>query len=334
MGSRATTGLPRNCEQAMPMPASQLNIRRIRRSARTSRRRSHVPHLGANSAGGLHRAETTAGTAPAAFPKNAGDLLVKDAEGFWAGFVPGIKDGDLYRFYVVGTGSEGFKRDPYARELEFNGYPDCNCIVRDPARYPWHDAGFRPPAFNDLIIYQFHIGVVLRARIRRGNDIRPHRVCKILDVVERIEYFADLGVNAIMPLPFQEYQGENSLGYNGTDLFSPEMDYAVRGGGACAVSGAREPAAGREGIRAAHRGSTHRADQPVQGVHRPLPPLWDRGDRGRGLQPRRRRLRRSKHLVLRPAAATRRTTTASISPTRITPAAVSSRSGNRRCASS
>jgi 1,4-alpha-glucan branching enzyme len=31
-----------------------------------------------------------------------------------------------------------------------------------------------------------------------------------------------------MPLPFQEYQGENSLGYNGTDLFSPEMDYAVQ----------------------------------------------------------------------------------------------------------
>jgi 1,4-alpha-glucan branching enzyme len=52
-------------------------------------------------------------------------------------------------------------------------------------------------------------------------------VCKILDVVDRIEYFQDLGVNAVMPLPFQEYQGENSLGYNGTDLFSPEMDYAV-----------------------------------------------------------------------------------------------------------
>jgi 1,4-alpha-glucan branching enzyme len=47
-------------------------------------------------------------------------------------------------------------------------------------------------------------------------------------VVDRIEYFADLGVNAVMPLPFQEYQGESSLGYNGTDLFSPEMDYAVR----------------------------------------------------------------------------------------------------------
>ena len=151
---------------------------------------------------------------------------MKDANGFWAGFVPGIKDGDLYRFYVVGTGSEGFKRDPYARELEFNGYPDCNCIVRDPGDYKWHDAGFRPPAFNELIIYQFHIGVFY-AKDAAGKDIRPGRVCKILDVVDRIEYFADLGVNAVMPLPFQEYQGENSLGYNGTDLFSPEMDYAV-----------------------------------------------------------------------------------------------------------
>src|SRR5882724_1313453 len=31
-----------------------------------------------------------------------------------------------------------------------------------------------------------------------------------------------------MPLPFHEFQTASSLGYNGTDLFSPEMDYAVR----------------------------------------------------------------------------------------------------------
>ena len=167
-----------------------------------------------------------AGAPATLFAKDPDHLLVKDAAGFWAGFVPGIKDGDLYRFYVVGTGSEGFKRDPYARELEFNGYPDCDCIVREPADYPWHDADFRPPAFNDLVVYQFHIGVFY-AKDDLGRDIRRHRVCKILDVVDRIEYWADLGINAVMPLPFQEYQGENSLGYNGTDLFSPEMDYAV-----------------------------------------------------------------------------------------------------------
>ncbi|MEA3186275.1 MAG: 1,4-alpha-glucan branching enzyme [Chthoniobacter sp.] len=170
-----------------------------------------------------------AGTASTAFAKNPGDLLVKDRDGYWGGFVPGLKDGDLYRFYVVGAGSEGFKRDPYARELEMNGYPDCNCIVRDPGTYVWRDAGFHAPAFSELIVYQFHIGVFY-AKDATGKDIRPHRVCKILDVVDRIEYWADLGVNAVMPLPFQEYQGENSLGYNGTDLFSPEMDYAVAPG--------------------------------------------------------------------------------------------------------
>ena len=168
------------------------------------------------------------GGLPSRYVKSPDDQLVKGTDGYWTGYFPGVKDGDLYRFYVVGSGSEGFKRDPYARELEMRGDPwyPCNCIVRDPRSHVWHDHGFRPPPFNDLIVYQFHIGVFY-ARDAHGRDIRPHRVCKILDVVDRIEYLRDLGVNAVMPLPFQEYQGENSLGYNGTDLFSPEMDYSV-----------------------------------------------------------------------------------------------------------
>jgi 1,4-alpha-glucan branching enzyme len=166
-------------------------------------------------------------TAPSRWQKNDNDLLVKDAAGYWAAFFPAVKDGDQYRFYVVGAGSEGLKRDPYARELVMDGYPECNCIVRDPNTYPWSDGAFVAPPFNELIVYQFHFGVFY-AEDANGNDIRPHRVCKFLDAVDRVEYWADLGINAVMPLPFQEFQGESSLGYNGTDLFSPEMDYAVR----------------------------------------------------------------------------------------------------------
>ncbi len=160
------------------------------------------------------------------FPKHPSDLLVKDAGGVWSGFVPDVRAGAYYRFYVVGTGGEGFKRDPYARELERTGDSTCNCIVCAPDEYPWHDRGFQPPAFSDLCIYQFHIGVFY-AKDAAGNDIRRGRVCTFLDVVDRIAYFADLGINAVMPLPFQEYQGANSRGYNGTDLFSPERDYTV-----------------------------------------------------------------------------------------------------------
>lgn len=169
-----------------------------------------------------------------AFPPTiAGDplpdsqLLVVDEHGFWSGFFPEVVEGDAYRFFVVGEGSQGFKRDPYARELAFDNYPSCSCIIRSPASYPWADEAFHPPPFNELVVYQFHFGVYF-AEDAEGRDIRPHRVCKFLDAVGRIEYWAELGVNAVMPLPFQEFQTENSLGYNGTDLFSPEMDYAVR----------------------------------------------------------------------------------------------------------
>ena len=158
--------------------------------------------------------------------KDDAHLLIKDDQGYWTGFFPGIIDGALYRFWIVGAGGEGFKRDPYARELEMNKWPECNCIVRDPNTYPWNDQGFQPPEFNDLVIYQFHIGVYF-AEDKQGKDIRFKRVSKFLDAVQRVKYLADLGFNAIMPLPVIEFHGEHSKGYNGTDIFSPEMEYAV-----------------------------------------------------------------------------------------------------------
>jgi 1,4-alpha-glucan branching enzyme len=155
------------------------------------------------------------------------DELVKDpVTGHWTGFFSGVVDGTKYRFFVAGSGGSGFKRDPWARELELHGYPDCDAIVRDPDSYPWHDQGFEPPAFNNLIVYQFHVGRFY-AIDDQGRDRRPYRVAKFLDALDRIEYLADLGVNALQPLPVVEFQGEWSLGYNGTDLFSPEMDYCV-----------------------------------------------------------------------------------------------------------
>ena len=149
-------------------------------------------------------------------------LLVRNADGRWTGFVPGAKDGDKYKFYVVGTGSEGPKRDPYARELT-HVWPNPDCILRSAAAFPWQDWSWRTPDFRDLIVYQFHVGTWY-------GPNREGRVAKFLDVLDRLEYLADLGVNAIEPLPIVEYSTPRSLGYNGSDLFSPEMDYQVGDG--------------------------------------------------------------------------------------------------------
>ena len=156
------------------------------------------------------------------------DLLVRRGDGTWAGFVPGVRAGDAYRFWVAGDGGSGFKRDPYARELgTFPAFPDCDCIVHDPARYPWHDGGWSPPAARDLVVYQLHLGVH-HAVDAHGRDVRAERGGTFLDLLWRLEHLRALGVNALLPLPVQEFPSEFSMGYNGTDYFSPEMDYQVR----------------------------------------------------------------------------------------------------------
>jgi 1,4-alpha-glucan branching enzyme len=148
------------------------------------------------------------------------NLLVRDASGHWRGFVPGVQDRHRYLFHVVGLGSEGPKRDPHARELD-TPFP-CDCIVRRPD-FPWHDSGYVTPRFEDFVIYQLHVGTFfapsLSAPVRRGGTF--------LDVARKIPHLAGLGVTALQLLPIQEFQTRFSLGYNGTDYFSPEMSFSV-----------------------------------------------------------------------------------------------------------
>src|SRR6201998_665622 len=150
--------------------------------------------------------------------QDASCLLNQIGGGHWAGFFSDLNDGDQYLFYVDGVGTSNYKRDPHARALTFHpAFPGSNCVLRNPSRFPWHETGFRPPAFNDAIIYQLHVGTYL---IQLGNGDGS-----FLDVITTIPYLADLGVNAIEPLPIQEFQTQFSLGYNGTDYFSPEDQY-------------------------------------------------------------------------------------------------------------
>jgi 1,4-alpha-glucan branching enzyme len=110
--------------------------------------------------------------------------LVRQPDDTWTGFFPGFADGSPYRFWVQGPGSSGFKRDPYARELDA-GQPlaDSDCLLRDPAEYPWNDAGFSPPPFNEVILYQLHVGTFY-AVDANGQDKRAS-VAKFLDVQHR-----------------------------------------------------------------------------------------------------------------------------------------------------
>jgi 1,4-alpha-glucan branching enzyme len=147
-------------------------------------------------------------------------LLQSVGDETWAGFIPGITDNSPYLFHVVGPAGPGYKRDPRARALTLKpAFPQCNCLVRNPASFPWHNTGWRTPPFNDLILYQLHVGTF---HIGNGNADG-----KFLDVALQIPYLASLGVNALQLMPIVEFATTFSKGYNGLDFYSPENQYGV-----------------------------------------------------------------------------------------------------------
>lgn len=148
-----------------------------------------------------------------------GTALARGDHGHWWGFVRGARDRQPYKLWVVGEAGGGWKRDPYALELD---WASGNCILRD-ADFPWHETGFVTPRFENFVIYQLHVGVYWTPRW-------PGRAGTFLDVAAKLPYLQNLGITAIQLLPIQEFPSTFSLGYNGLDYFSPESDFAVADG--------------------------------------------------------------------------------------------------------
>jgi 1,4-alpha-glucan branching enzyme len=207
-----------NCTAATPMGATLLSDQGLPGGGATFR--AWAPRARAVYVNGVFGGVSRVGQTPDL-------LLAKDGNGYWSGFMPEAADGDTYIFYVVGAGSSGIKRDPYARELANDPaapFPICNAIIRSASAYPWHDSGFPTANYSDMVIYQLHIGTYAPSG--------PSRASTFLHVVEKVEYLVALGINVVQPLPVYEMEdspslGYPGLGYQGADLYSPAIEYAV-----------------------------------------------------------------------------------------------------------
>jgi 1,4-alpha-glucan branching enzyme len=151
--------------------------------------------------------------------------LADDGNGYWSTDVPGASIGQAYRFLLTGPSGETLWRtDPYAREMRnSNG----DCVVYDPS-FDWGDGEFTMPGWDDLVVYELHVGTFHRDP---GRGLEA--------VAAKLPYLAWLGVTAVLVLPPAEYPGESSWGYNSSSIFTVETDF----GG---------PDAFRAFVRAAH----------------------------------------------------------------------------------
>ena len=88
-------------------------------------------------------------------------------------------------------------------------------IERDEPIYDWQITDFKPTKREDLVIYE--------VLLRDFDDTHSFQ-----SLINRLDYLEDLGINAIELMPVQEFDGNNSWGYNPAFHMALDKYYGTR----------------------------------------------------------------------------------------------------------
>lgn len=139
--------------------------------------------------------------------------LASEGNGYWSAEVESATAGDEYKFEITNGEHRLARIDPYARQVTSsvgNGV-----IYRDD--FAWEDDNFRMPPWNELVIYELHIGTFARSEDGKAGTFD--------DAIKRLRYLQALGINAVEVMPVAEFAGDLSWGYNPAHIFSVETTY-------------------------------------------------------------------------------------------------------------
>jgi maltooligosyltrehalose trehalohydrolase len=138
-----------------------------------------------------------------------GDVLPMGAAGagFFEAAFPGVGPGTLYRYRV----DHGRAYPDPASRFQPQGVHGPSMVI-DPARFVWHDDGWRGLPQADLVFYELHVGAFTPEGTFDG-------------VRTRLPYLKDLGVTAIELMPVAEFPGRWNWGYDGAAIFAPSRAY-------------------------------------------------------------------------------------------------------------
>lgn len=139
--------------------------------------------------------------------------LVQEENGNWSVEVPNAAAGQQYKYFLKTSAGDVWKNDPYAFELTNSAG---NSIIHD-AAFDWGDDNFQMPNWNELVIYELHVGTFNVKEENKPGDF--------YSVIERLNYLKALGINAIEIMPVAEFPGGYSWGYNPAHLFAVESEY-------------------------------------------------------------------------------------------------------------
>ncbi len=134
------------------------------------------------------------------------------------------KVGDPYARLVLDPYSDKWLSDgtypgliPYPQQVEGNVMLAVYKGTRD--NYPWEVTDFKGPKDSNLIIYEMLL------RDFSGTEGKAYGDGTLAGALQHLDYLKSLGVNAIELMPIQEFNGNNSWGYNTNFYFAPDKAY-------------------------------------------------------------------------------------------------------------
>ncbi|MFC5467932.1 1,4-alpha-glucan branching protein GlgB [Cohnella suwonensis] len=151
------------------------------------------------------------------------DMRPAGSTGIWVGFGPGLREGDRYKYEILGAdGERRLKSDPFGFRSELR--PNTASIVAKLDRYEWSDGEWmgaragRKPYDRPMLIYEAHLG---SWRMDAPEQFRDYgRLAE-----ELVDYVCGMGYTHIEILPIAEHPFDRSWGYQATGYFAATSRY-------------------------------------------------------------------------------------------------------------
>lgn len=145
--------------------------------------------------------------------------------GVFVAFVPGLKDGDSYKYEILGyDGRTLMKADPFAFHAEVR--PATASKVWSLGGYDWRDLEYLERRKNTdslkkpMSIYEMHIG---SWRLKEG-----YRFANMREVADELsEYLVEMNFTHVEILPVTEYPLDDSWGYQVTGYYAVTSRYGT-----------------------------------------------------------------------------------------------------------
>jgi malto-oligosyltrehalose trehalohydrolase len=139
-------------------------------------------------------------------PERAEIPMVPEPGGWFSLSTDRAAAGMRYRYVVEGRTVP----DPASR-CQPEGVHGASEVI-DPAYYRWHDAGWRGRAWEEIVVYEVHVGT-----FSSGGDFAG--------AIDHLDHLRALGVTAVELMPIAQFAGRRNWGYDGAQLYAPAFCY-------------------------------------------------------------------------------------------------------------